>query len=107
MEPDDLAALQKAVQSLEHPSLAARLTNSVGKPVELIGLALPASASRAIATATSSSSLKNLETEAFLSFADRCSGGVFDSLRRFCSLDAELATRQPVWECGSGCRRSD
>ena len=53
MEPDDLTALQKAVQSLEHPSLAARLTNLVGKPVELIGLALPASASRAIATATS------------------------------------------------------
>ena len=53
MEPDDLTALQKAVQSLEHPGLAARLTNLVGKPVELIGLALPASASRAIATATS------------------------------------------------------
>src|ERR1700682_1972830 len=53
MEPDNLTALQKAVQSLEHPSLAARLTNLVGKPVELIGLALPASASRAIATATS------------------------------------------------------
>jgi hypothetical protein len=53
MEPDDLTALQKAVQSLEHPSLAARLTNLVGKPVELIGMALPASASRAIATATS------------------------------------------------------
>jgi len=30
-----------------------------------------------------SSSLKNLETEAFLSLADRCSGGVFDSLRLF------------------------
>jgi EcsC protein family len=53
MEPDDLTALQKAVQSLEHPSLAARLTNLAGKPVELIGLALPASASRAIATAAS------------------------------------------------------
>src|SRR3984893_1367223 len=53
MEPDDLTALQKAVQSLEHPGLAARLTNLAGKPVELIGLALPASASRAIAAATS------------------------------------------------------
>jgi hypothetical protein len=30
-----------------------------------------------------SSSLKNLETEVFLSLADRCSGGVFDSLRLF------------------------
>ena len=53
MNPDDLAALQKAVQSLEHPGLAARLTNLVGKPIELIGIALPPSASRAIATATS------------------------------------------------------
>ena len=53
MNPDDLANLRKAVQSLENPGLAARLTNLVGKPVELIGLALPPSASRAIATATS------------------------------------------------------
>ena len=53
MNPDDLAALQKAVQLLEHPGLAARLTNLVGKPVEIIGLALPPSASRAIGTATS------------------------------------------------------
>ena len=53
MTPDDLASLQRAVQSLEHPGLAARLTNMVGKPIELIGCALPASASDAIARATS------------------------------------------------------
>ena len=53
MTPDDLAALRRAVQSLEHPSLAARLTNLVGKPIELIGYALPAAASDAITTATS------------------------------------------------------
>ena len=53
MTPEDLAALQRAVQSLEHPDLAARLTNMVGKPIELIGHVLPASASHAIATATS------------------------------------------------------
>ena len=53
MAPEDLAALRKAVRSLEHPGLAARLTNMVGKPVELIGNALPASASQVIATATS------------------------------------------------------
>ena len=53
MTPADLVALQKAVRSLEHPGLAARLTNMVGKPIELIGLALPTSASQAIATATS------------------------------------------------------
>jgi hypothetical protein len=53
MTPEDLAALQKAVHTLENPSLAARLTNMVGKPVELIGMGLPASASHLIATATS------------------------------------------------------
>jgi hypothetical protein len=49
----DREALAKAVRSLERPSLAARLTNLIGKPVELIGFALPAFASNAIASATS------------------------------------------------------
>jgi hypothetical protein len=49
----DLLALRRAVQSLEHPGLAARLTNMVGKPIELMSLALPAAASRAITTAAS------------------------------------------------------
>ena len=53
MTPEDLSALRRAVRSLEHPGLAARLTNMVGKPIELIGDVLPASASRAIATVTS------------------------------------------------------
>jgi len=52
LTPEDLAALQRAVQLLEHPSLAARLTNMVGRPIELIGTALPAAASKAISTAT-------------------------------------------------------
>jgi hypothetical protein len=52
---DDINALRTAVQLLEHPSLAARLTNMVGKPVELLGRALPAGASQAIATATTKS----------------------------------------------------
>jgi EcsC protein family len=53
MTQADLAALRRAVQLLEHPSLAARLTNMVGRPIELIGYALPASASQVITTATS------------------------------------------------------
>ncbi len=53
MTPEDLAALRRAVQSLEHPGFAARLTNIVGKPIELIGDALPTSARHAIATAAS------------------------------------------------------
>ena len=44
---------RRAVKSLENPSLAGRLTNLVGKPVELIGYALPSFASKAIASATS------------------------------------------------------
>ncbi len=40
------------MQALEHPSLAARLTNMVGKPIELIGYALPHAASKAISAAT-------------------------------------------------------
>jgi hypothetical protein len=53
MTLEDLAALRRAVQSLEHPGLAARLTNMLGRPIELIGHALPASASQVIAAATS------------------------------------------------------
>ena len=50
---EDRDALRRAVESLEHPSLAAPLTNIVGKPVELIGYALPSFASTAITSATS------------------------------------------------------
>jgi EcsC protein family len=49
----DQEALRNAVKALERPSLADRLTNIVGKPVELIGYALPSFASKAIASATS------------------------------------------------------
>ena len=52
MNGADLAALRRAVASLEHPGLAARLANLVGRPIELIGKALPESASQAIAAAT-------------------------------------------------------
>ena len=53
LTPQDLEALRGAVQSLEHPGLAARLTNMVGTPVELVGRVLPASATQLIASATS------------------------------------------------------
>ena len=52
MTSEDLAALRKAAQALEHPRLAARLTHLVGKPIELIGDVLPPAASRAVAKAT-------------------------------------------------------
>src|SRR5665647_2196227 len=55
MEKSDTDALRDAVRLLEHASLAARLANMIGKPVELLGRALPAGASQAIATATTKS----------------------------------------------------
>jgi EcsC protein family len=51
----DIVALRRAVDLLEHPGFAARLTNLLGKPVDLIGEALPSSAKQAIATATTKS----------------------------------------------------
>jgi len=53
MTERDLMALRSAVAALEHPSLAARLGNMAGKPIELIGSALPAAAVQAISAATS------------------------------------------------------
>ena len=55
IEKDDTDALRNAVRLLEQPSFAARLTNMVGKPVEVLGRALPAGASQAIAAATTKS----------------------------------------------------
>jgi hypothetical protein len=53
MSQADLAALRSAVEALERPSLAARLANVAGKPIELIEYALPTSASQAITAAAS------------------------------------------------------
>jgi hypothetical protein len=53
MTEADSTALRRAVQLLEHPGLAVRLTNVLGKPIELIGYALPVSVSQAVAAATS------------------------------------------------------
>jgi hypothetical protein len=44
MDKGDIDALRNAVQLLEHASLAARLANMIGKPLELLGRALPAGA---------------------------------------------------------------
>jgi hypothetical protein len=52
MTPEDSSTLAKAVQLLEHPGFAARLANTVGKPIELISDALPAPVRRTISIAT-------------------------------------------------------
>jgi hypothetical protein len=53
MTERDLTALRSAVAALEYPSLAARLGNMAGRPIELLGSALPAAAAQAISAATS------------------------------------------------------
>src|SRR5215471_16221591 len=52
MQEDDLQALRTAVAALEHPGLAARLAEIAGKPIELVGRALPETVSRAVTAAT-------------------------------------------------------
>src|SRR5262245_23302662 len=52
MTEEDLDALRAAAATLEHPGLAARLGNIAGKPIELVGRALPEAASKAVAAAT-------------------------------------------------------
>jgi hypothetical protein len=52
MTEEDLNALRAAAATLEHPGMAARLGNIAGKPIELVGRALPEAASEAVATAT-------------------------------------------------------
>src|SRR5262252_5330161 len=52
MTEEDFKALQAAVAALEHPGLAARLAAMAGKPVALLGRALPEGASKAVAAAT-------------------------------------------------------
>jgi hypothetical protein len=52
MIEEDLIALRAAVQTLEHPGLAVRLAEIAGKPIELVGRALPVTASKAVTAAT-------------------------------------------------------
>ena len=41
MQEDDVQALRIAVETLEHPRLAARLADIAGKPIELFNRVLP------------------------------------------------------------------
>jgi hypothetical protein len=52
MKEEDVIALRGAVATLEHPGLVARLGEIAGKPVELLGRALPETATKAVAVAT-------------------------------------------------------
>src|SRR5215208_3632361 len=52
LSDEDREALKRAVQALEYPSFAARLSTLAGRPVELLGQALPGVVSAVISTAT-------------------------------------------------------
>jgi hypothetical protein len=52
MQEEDIQALRAAVATLEHPGFAARLAEIAGKPIELFNRALPETASKAMAVAT-------------------------------------------------------
>jgi hypothetical protein len=52
IQEEDVYALRAAVAALEHPGLAARLAEIAGKPIELLGRALPETASKAVTAAT-------------------------------------------------------
>lgn len=52
LSEDDLAALRRAVQSLEQPGLAARLSAAAGTPIEMIGRSLPTPVMDAVAKGT-------------------------------------------------------
>lgn len=52
MSEDDLAALRRAVQTLERPGLAARLSAAAGTPIEMIGRSLPAPVMDAVTRST-------------------------------------------------------
>ena len=54
MQEDDVKALRIAVETLEHPRLAARLAEIAGKPIELFSRALRETASKAIAVSANS-----------------------------------------------------
>src|SRR5215207_848852 len=52
LSDDDREALKRAVQALESSSFAARLSTLAGRPIELLGQALPHAVSEVISTAT-------------------------------------------------------
>jgi hypothetical protein len=52
MTEEDIRALRASVAALEHPGMAARIGEIAGKPIELVGRALPEAASKAVAAAT-------------------------------------------------------
>jgi hypothetical protein len=52
LSESDLAALRRAVQVLERPSLAARLSAAAGAPLDIIGRSLPAPVTEAVSRST-------------------------------------------------------
>ena len=109
MQEGDIQALRRAVAALEHPGLAARLADIAGKPIELFNRALPQTASKAIAVATTQAldaalrvafrTMQNEPKGFCLALADRSEHGSLPSrdattrnrsFRRWIGLSAQL-----------------
>jgi EcsC protein family len=69
MNPDDLALLRSAMQRLENPSLAARLTKVVGRPLQLLEARLPAAAN-ALVVSSSRKAIEAAVSVAKMTLAD-------------------------------------
>jgi hypothetical protein len=62
LEADDLELLRQAFDTLEHPSLAARISNVVGTPIEIVAHLLPKKWYRAIHETAEKAIAKALDT---------------------------------------------
>jgi hypothetical protein len=60
LSEEDREALERAVRALETQSFAARLSSVAGRPIELLGQALPLAASKAVSNATEAALTRSL-----------------------------------------------
>ena len=67
---EDREALKRAVEALEAPSFAARLSGVAGRPIELLGQALPQAVSETASRATQLALRRALPKESAVPFAE-------------------------------------
>jgi len=81
LSEEDRQALKRAVQALESPSFAARLSAWAGRPIELLGQALPHAVSEVISTATQVALTRALHYA--MRTIPKESTGAYDQLRAY------------------------
>lgn len=88
LSEEDRAVLRRAVLALERPSLAARLANLAGAPLDFLGRAMPQAVSDAIARATEAA-LRGALRVALASMPDPTTAGGTDRRGRAVALLAD------------------